>query len=188
MPSSCHRYGDSVDGVEAPRHRADAVTGTTSRRWRGASGICFHTGRMRVAQSAVLCACGAADWKAAAVEAKQKAIDGRIIQATAGSTAASVTAPSVPYSVQGGGLSLSCSLLVCVHAASVLPRNYPKSRHSGPLISLQDDQGTRLVGALDKQTGGGQSAIKDSVRPATVLHPRAALGRHRTAHIKSNRS
>ena len=28
-----------VDGVESPRHRADAVTGTTSRRWRGASEI-----------------------------------------------------------------------------------------------------------------------------------------------------
>ena len=69
--------------------------GTTSRRWRGASGICFHTGRMRVAQSAVLCACGAADWKAAAVEAKQKAIDARIIQATAAVTAVSVTAPCV---------------------------------------------------------------------------------------------
>ena len=26
-----------VDGVESPRHRADAVMGTTSRRWRGAS-------------------------------------------------------------------------------------------------------------------------------------------------------
>ena len=50
---------------------------------------------MRVAQSAVLCACGAADWKAAAVEAKQKAIDARIIQATAAVTAACVTAPCV---------------------------------------------------------------------------------------------
>ena len=28
-----------VDGVEPPRHRADAVVGTTSRRWRGASEI-----------------------------------------------------------------------------------------------------------------------------------------------------
>ena len=30
-----------VDGVESPRHRADAVTGTTSRRWRVASEIRF---------------------------------------------------------------------------------------------------------------------------------------------------
>ena len=65
-----------------------------------ASEICFHTGRMRVAQSAVVCACGAADWNAAAVEAKQKAIDARIIQATAAVTAACVTAPSVLYSVR----------------------------------------------------------------------------------------
>ena len=28
-----------VEGVESTRHRADAVTGTTSRRWRGASEI-----------------------------------------------------------------------------------------------------------------------------------------------------
>ena len=28
-----------IDGVEPPRHRADAVTGTTSRRWHGASEI-----------------------------------------------------------------------------------------------------------------------------------------------------
>ena len=98
MPSS-HRsyYGGNVASMalEAPRHLADAVTGTTSRRWRGASGICFHTGRMRVAQSAVLCACGAADWKAAAVEAKQKAIDARIVAVTAAVTATSVTAPCV---------------------------------------------------------------------------------------------
>ena len=54
---------------------------------------------MRVAQSAVVgCTAGAA-CKAAAVEAKQKAIDARIIQATAVSTAASVTAPCVLYSV-----------------------------------------------------------------------------------------
>ena len=79
--------------LEAPRHLADAVTGTTSRRWRGASGICFHTGRMRVAQSAVVgCTAGAA-WKAAAVEAKQKAIDARIVGLTAAVTAASVTRP-----------------------------------------------------------------------------------------------
>ena len=82
-----------VDGVESPRHRADAVMGTTSRRWRGASEICFHTGNMRVAQSAVVCACGAADWNAAAVEAKQKAIDARIVGLTAAVTAASVTRP-----------------------------------------------------------------------------------------------
>ena len=67
-----------------------------------ASEICFHAGRMRVAQSAVPCACGAADWKAAAVEAKQKAIDARIIQATAAVTAVVVTAPSVLYSVGDG--------------------------------------------------------------------------------------
>ena len=30
-----------VDGVEPPRHRADAVTETTSRRWRGAPAILF---------------------------------------------------------------------------------------------------------------------------------------------------
>ena len=42
---------------------------------------------MRVAQSAVVgCTAGAA-WKAAAVEAKQKATDARIIQATAAVTA-----------------------------------------------------------------------------------------------------
>ena len=55
---------------------------------------------MRVAQSAVVgCTAGAA-WKAAAVEAKQKAIDARIIQATAAVTAACITAPSVLYSVR----------------------------------------------------------------------------------------
>ena len=32
-----------VDGVDAPRHRADAVTGTTSRRWRGRPKFDFHT-------------------------------------------------------------------------------------------------------------------------------------------------
>ena len=48
---------------------------------------------MRVAQSAVVCACGAADWNAAAVEAKQKAIDARIVGLTAAVTAASVTRP-----------------------------------------------------------------------------------------------
>jgi hypothetical protein len=64
-----------VDGVESPRHR------------------CFHTGNMRVAQSAVVCACGAADWNAAAVEAKQKAIEARIVGLTAAVTAASVTRP-----------------------------------------------------------------------------------------------
>ena len=59
-----------------------------------ASEICFHTGRMRVAQRAVVgCTAGAA-WNAAAVEAK-KTIDDRIIQATAVSTATSVTAPCV---------------------------------------------------------------------------------------------
>ena len=68
---------------------------------------------MRVAQSAVLCACGAADWKAAAVEAKQKAIDARIVAVTAAVTGACVTAPSVLYSVVNNLLSLSCSLLVC---------------------------------------------------------------------------
>ena len=32
-----------VDGVESPRHRADAITGVTSRRWRGASEIWIST-------------------------------------------------------------------------------------------------------------------------------------------------
>ena len=67
-----------------------------------ASEICFHTGRMRVAQRAVLCAGGAADWNAAAVEAKQKAIDARIVAVTAVVTAVVVTAPSVLYSVGDG--------------------------------------------------------------------------------------
>ena len=36
----CHNCGQRrVDGVEAPRHRADAVMGTTSCRWCGASEI-----------------------------------------------------------------------------------------------------------------------------------------------------
>ena len=34
-----------VDGLKTPRHRADAATETTSRRWRGGGEICFHTGR-----------------------------------------------------------------------------------------------------------------------------------------------
>ena len=54
---------------------------------------------MRVAQSAVVgCTAGAA-WKAAAAEAKQTAIDARIIRATAESTAASLSAPCVLYCV-----------------------------------------------------------------------------------------
>ena len=56
-----------------------------------ASEICFHTGRMRVAQSAVVgCTAGAA-WNAAAVEAK-KTIDVRIL-ATSALAAAVVTMP-----------------------------------------------------------------------------------------------
>ena len=34
---STSALGYRVDGVDSPRHRADAVTGTTSRRWRRTS-------------------------------------------------------------------------------------------------------------------------------------------------------
>ena len=75
---------------------------------------------MRVAQSAVVgCTAGAA-WKAAAVEAKQKAIDARIIRATAESTAASLSAPCVLYCVLYCFVDASVFASV-LQAASCLP-------------------------------------------------------------------